>query len=406
MKLFLQRLWCCAVGLSIASSLALAQQSSSTPQQVNSASLGFGFRLVKELARQAPAQDVFISPFSISSVLQMLSSGAHGRTEHELRQVLGTLNLSAAEVNAAYQAANRGLNSQTNSTLNIANALWYRAGAALNPEFAQVNRTYYGAELSSLDFSSPSSASLINEWADRATRGKIPQIVSAPLAPNTAMILASAIYFKGTWEHQFDSKQTRDRAFHLTDGAQVPLPMMLQTRSWLYRQGDGYQSIQMPYAGGKLAMQVLLPATNSTVQVLLQRIDPQFWQTEILTPLREERGTLLLPKFTLRYESDLKGPLTSLGLTRAFGPTADFSGISSGSLFVSQIKHQAFVDVNEQGTEAAAVTTGVVALTAFRNQPPPFEMIVDRPFIFAISDLSSRSVLFLGVVYKPAVGGR
>lgn len=406
MKVFLQRLWCCALGLSLASSPALAQTSSSTSQQVNSASLGFGFRLVKELARQAPAQDVFISPFSISSVLQMLSNGAHGRTEQELRQILGTLSLNAVEVNAAYRAASQGLSSQTNSILNIANALWYRTDAPLNPEFAQVNRTYYGAELSSLDFSSPSSASLINAWADRATRGKIPQIVSPPIAPNTAMILASAIYFKGTWEHQFDPKQTHDRAFHLMDGTQAPVPMMLETRNWSYRQGDGYQAIQMPYAGGNLAMQLLLPETNSTVQVLLARIDPQFWQSEILTGMHDQRGTLLLPKFTLRYEADLKTPLTALGLTSVFGPSADFSGISSRSLFVSQIKHQAFVDVNEQGTEAAAVTTGVVALTAFRNQPPPFEMIVDRPFIFAISDVSSRSVLFLGVVYKPGVGGR
>jgi serpin B len=153
-------------------------------------------------------------------------------------------------------------------------------------------------------------------------------------------------------------------------------------------------------------MQVLLPATNSTVQLLLARMDPQFWQTEILTGMHEQRGSLLLPKFTLRYESDLKGPLGTLGLTTAFGPAADFSGISSSALFVSKITHQAFVDVNEQGTEAAAVTTGVVALTAFHNQPPPFEMIVDRPFIFAISDQSSRSVLFLGVVYKPVVGAR
>jgi serpin B len=162
----------------------------------------------------------------------------------------------------------------------------------------------------------------------------------------------------------------------------------------------------MSYAGGNLSMQVLLPATNSTAQMLLARIDPQFWQTEILTGFHEQRGSLLLPKFTLRYESDLKGPLGALGLTTAFGPAADFSRISSSSLFVSQIKHQAFVDVNEQGTEAAAVTTGVVALTAFHNEQPPFEMIVDRPFIFAISDLSSRSVLFLGVVYKPEVGTR
>lgn len=404
MKVFLQRLWCYAICLSLAS--ALAQQSNSTPEGVNSASLGFGFRLVNELYGQGSAQGVFISPFSVSSVLQMLSNGAHGRTEQELRQVLGTVNLSAAEVNAAYKAANNGLNSQTNSILNIANALWYRTGTALNPGFAQVNRSYYGAELSSLDFSSPSSANLINAWADRATRGKITEIVSAPIAPDTAMILASAIYFKGTWKDQFDRKLTHDRAFHLMDGTQRPVPMMLQTGKWLYGQADGYQAIQMPYAGSKLAMQVLLPATNSTVQVLLGRMDPQFWQTELLSSLREQRGTLLLPKFTLRYESDLKRPLAALGLTTAFGRAADFSGISSGSLFVSQIKHQAFVDVNEQGTEAAAVTTGVVALTAFQNQPRPFEMIVDRPFIFAISDLSSRSVLFLGVVNNPAVGGR
>jgi serine protease inhibitor len=366
-----------------------------------SANLDFGFRLLKELSAEKPQANIFISPYSIASVLQMVGTGARGQTQQELRQVLGTAGLGTDEVNAAYQQLTHSLLSQTNAILTIANALWYRQGAQLKPEFVEVNQQFYGARLSALDFSDPKSAQVMNHWAAEQTHGKIPTIISPPIAPDTAMVLANAIYFKGTWLNQFDPKQTQARAFHLLAGTEQPVPMMRQTRSFLYQEGEGLQAVQLPYAGRELVMQILLPETNSSLQALVGRMDSDFWEKSFLPRFQQRKGTLVFPRFTLRYGADLKAPLSALGVKSALSGGADFSGMSSSQLFLSDIKHQSFVEVNEQGTEAAAVTTGVMALASFRNQPPPFEMVVDRPFLFLITDQRTKCIVFAGLVFAP-----
>lgn len=181
--------------------------------------------------------------------------------------------------------------------------------------------------------------------------------------------------------------------------------MMQQTRAFSYQEGAGFQALQLPYAGKRLQMEVLLPATNSNLSELVGRLDAQMWQSTILPEFKERRGTLIMPRFTLRYGADLKPPLVAMGLKDAWSTDADFSGMSSNRLFLSKVKHQSFVEVNEQGTEAAAVTTSVMALASFRNEPPPFQMIVDRPFLFLISDRVTGSILFIGAVYDPGATG-
>jgi serpin B len=182
--------------------------------------------------------------------------------------------------------------------------------------------------------------------------------------------------------------------------------MMTQTRSFLYQQGTGFQAVHLPYAGRRLQMQILLPETNSSVEALLNQANAGLWQSTISPGFTETRGTLVLPRFKLRYGADLKSSLAGLGLKSALGRSADFSAMSPARLFLSEIKHESFVEVNEEGTEAAAVTTGVMALASFRNQPPPFQMVVDRPFLFVISDRVTSSILFMGVVFDPGSSGR
>ncbi len=390
-----------ATGLTAAAQTGL----SGAQEQLASANTGFSFRLLKELAREKPDANIFVSPYSVSSVLQMVSIGARGQTQQELQQVLGTAGINPQDLNDAYRELNTSLSSQTNVTLNIANALWYRLGAQLNPPFVEVNQNFYGATLRALDFSHPESARIMNDWAAEKTQGKIPTIISPPLSPGTAMIVANATYFKGTWERQFDPKQTAPRAFHLLTGSQQSVPMMQQTRSFPYQEGDGFQAVQLAYAGEGLVMQILLPETNSSVQDLVARADSGFWRKSVLSRFQERKGTLVLPRFTLRYGADLKAPLLALGMKSALSGSADFSGMSASRLFLSDIKHQSFVEVNEQGTEAAAVTTGVMALASFRNQPPPFQMVVDRPFLFLISDQRTKCIVFAGLVFAPGGSG-
>jgi serpin B len=177
---------------------------------------------------------------------------------------------------------------------------------------------------------------------------------------------------------------------------------MEQTRSFAYQEGDTFQAVQLAYAGNRLQMQVLLPQASSSVEALLEQLNDVSRRKTLLTALHDSRGTLILPRFKLRFGADLKAPLAALGLKSAIGPAADFSAMSSSRLYVSQIEHQSFVEVNEEGTEAAAATTAVMALSAVVNAPRPFRMVVDRPFLFLISDRLSSSILFMGAVFDPS----
>jgi len=361
----------------------------------------FAFRLLHQLIHEQPDANVFISPYSIATVLHVLENGAQGRTAEELAQALGTSNLKLENMNLAAQSLAQQLSStKTNALLNIANAIWYRAGAQLNDEFKNANTRFYQATLSALDFSDSRSAQTMNDWAADNTSGRIKTIIQPPIPPDTAMVIANAIYFKGTWLNQFDPKRTSPRPFHSVDGRDEPVPMMQQVRAFSYQETNDFQVVQLPYAGRQLQMQVFLPSTNSTVQALLGRLTANSWRQVILPGFRERRGTLVLPRFTMRYGADLRTSLAVLGIKSAFSQRADFSAMSSSPLYVSEVKHQSFVEVHEQGTEAAAVTTGVVALASFQQEPPPFQMIVDRPFLFAISEQQSKCILFIGVVLK------
>jgi serine protease inhibitor len=376
-------------------------------RQLVSANSGFGFRLLRELAGQKAPGNIFISPYSISSVLQMISTGARGSTREELQEVLGITGFTSANMNAAYDSLSQSIGeTQSNVALNIANAVWYRTGAPLDQEFGAVNEKFYKATLAPLDFSDPHGVQTMNDWASQNTHGKIQTIIQPPISPQTAIILANAIYFKGTWLNQFDPKRTRPRPFHLANGIQLQAPMMEQSRTFLYQTGSGFQAVQLFYSGQRLEMEVLLPDADSSLEALLNRLDEKNWQNTILPGFHENRGTLVLPRLKLRYGAELKSPLAALGLKTALSGSADFSGMSASRLFLSEIKHQSYVEVNEEGTEAAAATTGVMALASMRNQPQPFQMIVDRPFLFVISDHLTKSILFLGLIYDPESSGK
>jgi serpin B len=363
------------------------------------ANTGFAFDLLKQITKEQPNTNVFISPFSVSTVLQMAGSGAAGETRTEMQRVLKTTGLPHGELYAAWKDLNRSLNSQTNVILNLANAIWYKEGFHLQPGFVSNNGKYFLAKLAEVDFGKPESAQVINEWANASTRGKIKKVVQWPFDPDTRVILANAIYFKGKWDRPFDKNGTKQDVFHLSAGGEKQVPTMWQRGHFNYQQGSGFQAVRLPFAGKRLQMFLFLPATNSTPEKLLADLNADTWQNKILPGFHDEQGALALPRFKLDYDVVLNDPLKALGMQQIFGSAADFSAMADEPLFVNEVKQKSFVEVNEEGTEAAAVTTVTMTLSAPRKM---FRMIVDRPFLFVIADDSTKSVLFMGVIYDPA----
>jgi serine protease inhibitor len=363
---------------------------------------GFAFDLLKQITTEHPRENIFISPFSVSTVLQMAGDGAAGETKAEMQHVLNTGNLSPEALKAACRAMNRSLEAQTNVVLNLANGIWYQKESRLKPDFIADNKNFFNAELAAVDFLDPAAAQHINDWADEKTHGKIQNVVRFPFPPRTKVILANAIYFKGKWAMPFDKDATRPRDFHLPDGRVKQAAMMSQRKKFNYLEGDGFQAVQLPYAGDRLQMYLFLPAAGSSPQKLLAGINGKDWRDTVLPKFSNTEGTVVFPKFKLDYDVSLNQSLGALGMKQAFSPQADFSAMADEPLFISQVKQKSFVAVDEEGTEAAAVTTVMMAGSIAMRPPKAFEMIADRPFFFVIADGQAGTILFMGLVNDPA----
>jgi serpin B len=375
-------------------------------QKLAAANNGFAFKLLRQLAKDQPSTNIFISPYSAATVLQMVGSGAAGQTKMEMQQVLGTTGLSSDAVSAANKDIAQSLNSgNTNVILTIANAIWYRQDAPVKPEFIARNQQFFGATVDALNFADPHSVDIINAWANEKTHGKISRIADGMIDPKyTRLFLANAVYFKGKWAEPFDTKDTKDWPFHLRGGGQKNVPMMTLTKTFTYRRGTGYQAVRLPYEGENLAMYVFLPDTNSSPEKLLGIMNGDTWQKVTKPGFSEKEGMVVLPKFRLEYSVELKQPLQALGMKAAFDSlSADFSGIAP-QLFISAARQKTFVEVKEEGTEAAAVT-GMTLSDGMAPMPPPnpFEMIVDRPFLFLIEDNQTGTILFMGIMFDPGM---
>lgn len=384
-----------------AASLPVLADAAADQANLAAANTQFAFNLFQQLVHKQPDANIFISPLSVSTLLEMIDNGAAGVTKQEIERVLHTDSLPAEALNAACQSLSRSLNSQTNVTLELANALWYQQGISLKPAFVSANQEFFQAAMGAVDFDRAASAQTINDWAARSTHGKIPQVVQWPFPPATRLVLANAIYFKGQWERPFDKKETKLHAFHLAAGGEQQVPTMWQHGHFDYQTGDDFQAVRLPYAGMRLQMEVFLPTTNSSLAKLLARFNSDRERHKMLDGFTRREGTLALPRFKLEYGVKLNDALQALGMGRAFHD-ADFSGISDEPLVLSEVKQKSYIEVNEEGTEAAAVTTGIMTALAVQRPLKPFEMIVDRPFFFVIVDRQTQSILFMGVVYDPA----
>lgn len=392
--------------LSLAVGWQTARAAETNLAQLATANNAFAFKFLRQLASSRQGENLFVSPYSAATALQMAASGARGPTRTEMDQVLGTAGISSAALAGASQAAARLLNSpDTNIILSTANALWYRQGSGIKPDFLAENQRTYQSAIKALDFSNaPAAEAAINQWASEHTRGRIQDIANGMVDPAyTDLILANAIYFKGKWLDPFEAKLTKDRPFHPASGQARNVPMMEMSRDFAYRKGSGYQAVRLPYVGGDLAMYVFLPDAGSSPAKLLQIMNGDNWRRITLPGFSERPGRLVLPKFKLENTLDLVPPLKALGMKRAFGDQADLSGMFDDAHHISKVRQKAFVEVGEEGTEAAAVTaiTGAPASAIVSEPPKPFEMVVDRPFLFTIVDARSGLILFMGLVNRP-----
>lgn len=325
-----------------------------------------------------------------------------------MQQVLETSGLSTSALNAASHTVSDWLSSKdTNLILTTANALWYRQSAHIKPEFLAANRQFFAATVRSLDFANvPGAENEINQWASDQTHGRITGIANGMIDPlYTDLVLANAIYFIGKWLNPFDKSLTRERPFHPAAGADKNVPMMEMTKKFTYRQGSGYQAVRLPYRGGDLAMYVFLPDPGSSPAKLLQILNGDKWRRVTMPGFTERDGRVVLPKFKLENTYDLIPPLTALGMktifeNRKMQPLPDFSNMFREQHHISAVRQKTFVEVAEEGTEAAAVTGIAMQLDRAMpmNRAKPFEMIMDRPFLFAILDARSEMILFMGVM--------
>jgi len=361
----------------------------------------FAFKLLTQLVAGNKTGNTFVSPYSAATALQMAASGAAGVTKAEMLAVLETSRLTPEALNAASKAAADALSStDTNLILTTANALWYRQGAPVIPAYLDANQKYFSSTIKALDFANvTASEAAINQWASDQTHGRITGIANGLITPYTDLVLANAIYFKGRWEDPFDKKLTQDRPFHPATGPEKPLPMMQMSKKFTYRQGSGYQAVRLPYIGGDLAMYVFLPDPGSSPAKLLEIMNGDKWHRVTVPGFSPHEGFLVLPKFKIENTLNLNTPLAALGLKSAFTKQADFSAMFTDPHHISEIRQKAFVEVGEEGTEAAAVTMiGFTTSAIIRDPSKPFEMIVDRPFLFTIVDAHTEMILFMGVV--------
>jgi serpin B len=283
----------------------------------------------------------------------------------------------------------------------IANSIWARKDLTFKQDFLDRNRDYYGAEVTNLDFGSAEAVQAINQWVSKHTHDKIPTIVKQ-IDRDMAMYLINAVYFKASWQDPFDKKNTKEQPFHLAGGGTSPCQMMTRADTMSHATGAGWEGVELPYSRGRMSMYVFLPAQGSKLTDLMQTLTAQTWDAT-LASFKHERGSVSLPKFKVEWEANLNSALIALGMGSAFDPqTADFTGMggAKGFLYIGEVKHKTYIDVNEVGTEAAAVTSVGMKATGM-PAGEPFHLVADRPFFYVIRDNKSKAILFMGLLYKP-----
>lgn len=365
----------------------------------------FAFALLGRLTAAAPGRNAFVSPASAGLAFSMALEGADGVTRDSLAVMLGVAGLESGEVTRRNAKLLGEIRNARDVTLTVANALWGRADVRFAPAFLQRVRDDYGAEVTALDLAAPAAVARINAWTRTATHGKIPEILAGALSDSTVLVLTNAVYFKGQWTTAFAPTATAPRPFHLPNGSVAPRPLMRQTGDFGYAAGEGFHLVRLPYRGRRLAMYVVLPDSGRTLPDLMARLTAARFRAAVASTAAQPVA-VALPRFTLHCTANLGPPVASLGAAAAFDPArANFGpmfvpGGAPEHVWIERAVQRTFISVNEEGTEAAAVTA--LDTRADSVPPPPVPFVVDRPFLFAIRDDRTGTLLFIGQVTDPA----
>ncbi|MFO7896780.1 MAG: serpin family protein [Candidatus Cloacimonadales bacterium] len=360
----------------------------------------FGIDLFQRMIIEESDKNLMISPLSISQALLMTYNGSAGETKNAFEETLFLGGLTTEEINQAQKELIKALLEVDPAvTISIANSIWHRQGFPVKPEFVKVNQDFYDAEVREAAFDQ-TTVELINSWVENKTNGKIDQIVDE-IDPSLVMFLINAIYFNGNWKYKFEESNTTNNDFNLSNGSKVNVPFMNQEVTAKLMLHDDFTILDLPYGRGNFSMLIFLPDEDKTIDDVMAAWNTESYN-EWLENFQEMNVEVSIPKFKFGYEKVLNDLLQSMGLSIAFDKdNADFSNITEAmQLYIDFVKHKSFIDVNEKGTEAAAVTVVGIGYGSVGPSYPKF--IADKPFLFAIREKYTNAILFIGQVTNPA----
>lgn len=356
----------------------------------------FAWDLFKTVYGETKDPNVFISPLSVSMALSMTMNGARETTRKEMEATLRISGFSEDDINEYCKTLREALLKADPLThISIANSIWYHKGFPVENYFVQTNKTNFNAEIKEVDFMDPKTKDIINKWCADNTNNKIPEIIDG-VSADVVMYLINAIYFKGMWRMKFDKSGTQLRPFYSASGQVKQVDMMRLTSQLNYSYDKYAQYLELPYGNNAFSMVVILPDEGKTVDDVVKNIDLESW-TNTLKSFGGTNINLELPRFKTECEYRLPKVLKAMGMSLPFSDLADFTGISrGGGLSISDVIHKTFVEVNEEGTEAAAVTAVSMVTSAGPGSNNTINFLVNKPFIFIIKENSTNSILFMG----------
>jgi serine protease inhibitor len=354
----------------------------------------FAFNIFKEINKEEIGKNIFISPFSISTALAMTYNGARGNTAQIMADTLQYKKIGLEGVNLSYKNLLPYLNNiDPKILLDINNSIWFRKGEEIKPDFLQDNKSNFNAHIGELDFQEAEAADIMNDWISDATKGKIDKMIDPPISEHMIMYLINAIYFKGEWTEQFKKEHTFTGSFNKENGEVQDVQMMSRVGKIEYGQVDDAKIVRLPYGDEKVSMYCILPEEGTGVDDYIEKLSIDKWKELQDSLIMRGEVFLNLPRFKIDFGiKRLNSSLIALGMGEAFGNLADFSGIRD-DVCISEVLHKAVIEVNEEGSEAAAATVvGIKATSAMK----PIEFIADRPFIFLITDDETGTIIFMG----------
>jgi serine protease inhibitor len=370
------------------------------PASVSSGTTTFAFDFFKNLQDTQPAGDnLFVSPLSLHIALGMLLNGAQNETADQILKALKMEGVSMEDLNKAYNTLMTELPAADSKVkLGLANSLWYRSGFQVETSFQDILKQSFKAEVTGLEFNN-AALDKINQWASNKTNGKIKKVLDK-ISADQIMFLMNALYFKGDWSNKFDAGKTVDTPFRLESGSDKTVKMMFKEADFKGTEVEKYKAVQLPYANGQFNMTLIIPKGENTVAQIASGLTATEWNDLQTKRLLIRKSKVGLPRFTMNYSAQLNSTLKKMGINKVFSDAAELNKIAiTGGLMVDFVKQDAYLGIDESGTEAAAVTTIGIVLTSAGPEIPQY--ICNRPFLLVISEKTSNTILFMGRIMNP-----